>query len=113
MRLILNKKRKDLVSREELLQGCNFKSVNHMAASATLMELLRAFQFNIESITSEFCFNQSQRHGSSLRPSTDPKSFISKSSKLWNRLDNGDIIEKSMTKMKKNVASAIKLLPIN
>ena len=67
----------------------------------------------IESITSEFCFNQSQRHGSSLRPSTDPKSFISKSSKLWNRLDNGDIIEKSMTKMKKNVASAIKLLPIN
>ena len=87
MRLILNKNRKDLVTKEELLQGCNFTSVNHMAASATLMEVWRAFKFNIKSITSEFNFNQSQRHGCSLRPSTDPKSFISKSSKLWNRLN--------------------------
>ena len=112
MRLILNKNRKDLVTKEELLQGCNFTSVNHMAASATLMEVWRAFKFNIKSITSEFNFNQSQRHGCSLRPSTDPKSFISKSSKLWNRLNKDTHTKEPLTKMKKYVSEAVKSLPI-
>ena len=64
MRLILNKKRSDHISRESLLQGCKMKSVNQMAASAIIMELWRAFQHNIDSITGAFSTNRSQRHGS-------------------------------------------------
>ena len=86
MRLVLNKKRKDLTPREDLLKQCNLKAVNQMAAEAVIMETWRAFSYNIDSIRNSYQRNKCSRCEGLLRTSKEPKSFISKSAKLWNNL---------------------------
>ena len=86
MRLVLNKRRKDLTPRETLLQEYKTKSVNQIAAETVVMELRRAFQFKIEAIHGNYKKDRSSRRLGSLRASKNPTSFISKSAKLWNRM---------------------------
>ena len=85
MRIIVNKKRSEKYSRENLLRECKMKSVNHILSEAILSELFNAFHNNIEDITSEFVTNQSNRHGPTLRTLKDQNIFVSIAASLWNR----------------------------
>ena len=84
LRLVQNIKRSDQIRRESLLRENKTKSVNHMAAEAALMELWRANRFHVDTITSNFDKDRSTRRQNVLRSSRDPRSFISKTAKLWN-----------------------------
>ena len=112
MRLILNKKRADMLSREKLLEKCNMKSINQIAASAILMENWRAHRFQIDSITREFSKDHSQRGGVSLRTSKDPASFVSISAKLINAADNNFRSTRSVWSAKKQVNKIVEHLPV-
>ena len=84
MRIILNKRRKDLTPKDVLLKECGMRSINQQAAETVLMELWRAFRFDIDSITNAYEANKGTRHGHILRTSCNPSSIVSVSAKLWN-----------------------------
>ena len=84
MRVVL-KKRSDQVNRTDLLNQCNTTSVNHIGADAVLQEINRA-PHSCTSIMEHYQFDKSSRSGPTLRTSKDPKSFQSKSARLWNRI---------------------------
>ena len=69
MRLVLNKKRKDLVSRETLLREYNTKSVNQITAEAVVMEMWRAHKFKIEAILENYEGGKGPRRTGTLRAS--------------------------------------------
>ena len=83
MRVVL-KKRLDQVNRTDLLNQCNTISVNNIGADAVLQEINRA-SHNCTSIMEHYQFDKNSRSGPTLRTSKDPKSFQSKSARLWNR----------------------------
>ena len=112
MRLILNKRTTDRLSREELLQKCNMKSVNQMAAAAILLENWRAHRFGIDSIMEGFSKDLSQRGGISYRTTRDPNSFVSVSAKLMNAFDDDFKNAKSIISAKKKVNNFVRLLPV-
>jgi len=84
LRVILNKERKEHVSRMALLEESNMQSVNQIAAGAVLMELWRAKKNNIKSIVDSFGKDKSERRENRIRTSANKNSFISKSALLWN-----------------------------
>ena len=84
MRLVLNKKRKDLTPRETLLKEFNTKSVNQIAAEAVIMEMFRAFTYKVDAIQESFATDKGSRRPNMFRTSSDPTSFVSKAAKLWN-----------------------------
>ena len=85
MRMILNKRRKDQTSREDLLRQSNMRSINQMAAENVVMELWRAFRYRIDSITNAYIANKSTRFGTNFRTSSNVRSFISVSAELFNK----------------------------
>ena len=74
----------DLVNRTHLLNQCNTTSVNHIGAGAVLPEINRA-SHNCSSIMDHYQFDRSSRSGPTLRTFKDPRSFLSKSARLWNK----------------------------
>ena len=88
MRLVLNKKRKDLTPRETLLKEFNTKSVNQIAAEAVIMEMFRAFSYNVDAICDGFVRDKGSRRSNMFRTSSDPTSFISMAARLWNGMNN-------------------------
>ena len=113
MRLILNKKRSDLTPREKLLQDCKMKSVNQMTATAILMEVWRAFKFQVQAITESFVTDRSKRHGITVRTSRNPSSFISVAAKLWNKMNEANTKEvESVTAIKRQIEEVVLMLPI-
>ena len=84
LRMILNKKRKDLIPRETMLKELETISVNQMAAEAVVMETWRSFAFGVEAISKSYSLEKCARRENLLRTSKNPNSFISKSASLWN-----------------------------
>ena len=113
MRLVLNKKRKDLTPRETLLKEFKTKSVNQIAAEAVIMEMFRAHSFNINSIQECFEKDKGSRRQNTFRTSSDPTSFISKAAKLWNEMSKEfRNIELKSRDAKKEAAKVSSSLPL-
>ena len=83
MRIILNIKRRDKISIKTMLKKCGMISVNQMICKAVLMEAWKAQKFDIESIVEAFQSRKSKRFENCFKATTDPRSFVSVASKLW------------------------------
>ena len=109
MRVILGKRRSDQVSRTDLLNHCSTISVNHIGAGAVLQEINRA-SHNCSSIMDQYQFDRSSRSGPTLRTAKDPKSFKSKSARLWNKtptsFKTGEVTSREAKKVLKETVNA-------
>ena len=89
------------------------KSVNQLAAEATLLEVYKAFHFNITDIKECFEPEKSCRRALNLRTSKDSSSLVSKSAILWNKTDEEFKQHKVNIKTAKRLANkALKKIPM-
>ena len=107
MRIVLNKKRKDLTPRETLLKEYKTKSVNQIAAETTVMELWRAYHFRVDAIHGSYKTDKSTRRQGMLRTSKSPTSFISKSAMLWNEMSENFRNQKTLRRNAKKEAEKV------
>ena len=85
LRIILGISVRDHVSTEVMLKKTGMLSINQIACHSILMETWKAMVLGIESISGHFKLRNSIRFPDELQGNTDPKSFVSHASKLYNK----------------------------
>ncbi len=111
MRVVLNIKRSDRISTEKLLKKCKMLSINQILCKTILLEVWKAFKFNVTSISGAFKKRENKRFNNLLQCSLDPKSIISVASKLWEKTSDRFKETNLITVAKKEAQSLAKKLP--
>ncbi len=112
LRIIHGVKTKDKVPIRKLLEKTEMLSINQLTCQSMLMDTWKATHLGLESISAHFKPRDSVRFKDQLQANSDPQSFVSKSSKLFN-MTTQRFKNTNLTKVAKQEAKTfVRSLPI-